>query len=122
FSGLTEVVVTATRSSANLQDVGISLSAFSSQALIQRGVRDSTDLAMLAPGLQFTDPGGSPVAGLISIRGVSQNDFAGHIEPANAYYIDEIYQPSNATSVQRLFDVERVEILKGPQGTLFGRN
>src|SRR5690606_22141650 len=75
-----------------------------------------------APGLQFTDPGGSPVAGLISIRGVSQNDFAGHIEPANAYYIDEIYQPSNATSVQRLFDVERVEILKGPQGTLFGRN
>jgi len=122
FGGLTEIIVTATRSSANLQDVGISLSAFSSQDLIARGVRDSTDLALLAPGLQFADPGGSPIAGLISIRGVSQNDFAGHIEPANAYYIDEVYQPSNATSVQRLFDVERVEILKGPQGTLFGRN
>lgn len=122
IGGLTEIVVTATRSSANLQDVGITLSAFSSQDLVARGVRDSTDLALLAPGLQFTDPGGSPIAGLMSIRGVSQNDFAGHIEPANAYYIDEVYQPSNATSVQRLFDVERVEILKGPQGTLFGRN
>lgn len=122
IGGLTEIVVTATRSSANLQDVGISLSAFSSDDLAQRGVRDSTDLALLTPGLQFADPGGSPIAGLISIRGVSQNDFAGHIEPANAYYIDEVYQPSNATSVQRLYDVERVEVLKGPQGTLFGRN
>lgn len=119
---LVEVVVTATRREASAQDVGIALSAFSGDVLIDRGVRDSTDLAALTPGLQFTDPGGSPVAGLISIRGVSQNDFAGHIEPANAYYIDEVYQPSNASSVQQLYDVERVEVLKGPQGTLFGRN
>jgi iron complex outermembrane receptor protein len=120
--GLEEIIVTATRREANVQDIPIAVTALSGDRLIAAGVRNSIDLAALTPGLQFTDPGGSPVAGLISIRGVSQNDFAGHIEPANAYYIDEVYQPSSASSVQQLFDVSRVEVLKGPQGTLFGRN
>ncbi|MFC3052106.1 TonB-dependent receptor [Kordiimonas pumila] len=117
-----EIVVTATRRAANIQDVAIAVTAHSGDRLIELGMRNTTDLAAMTPGLQFTAPGGPPVAGLISIRGVSQNDFAGHIEPANAFYIDEVYQPSNATSVQELFDVARVEVLKGPQGTLFGRN
>ncbi|MDR6832438.1 MULTISPECIES: TonB-dependent receptor [unclassified Sphingopyxis] len=120
--GLDDIIVTATRREANVQDIPIAVTALSGNRLIEAGITSSTDLAALTPGLQFTDPGGSPVAGLISIRGVSQNDFAGHIEPANAYYIDEVYQPSNATSVQQLYDVSRVEVLKGPQGTLFGRN
>ncbi len=120
--GLDDIIVTATRREANVQDIPIAVTALSGDRLIASGVRSSIDLANVTPGLQFTDPGGSPVAGLISIRGVSQNDFAGHIEPANAYYIDEVYQPSNASSVQQLYDVARVEVLKGPQGTLFGRN
>jgi len=117
-----DIVVTATRRAANVQDVSIAVTALAGDRLTELGLRNSTDLAAMTPGLQFTAPGGPPVAGLISIRGVSQNDFAGHIEPANAYYIDEVYQPSNASSVQELFDVSRVEVLKGPQGTLFGRN
>ncbi|WP_421729607.1 TonB-dependent receptor [Brevundimonas sp.] len=117
-----DIVVTATRREANVQDIGIAVTAISGEQLTQMGVRDSTDLAAVTPGLQFTAPGGSPVAGLISIRGVSQNDFAGHIEPANAFYVDEVYQPSSASSVQQLYDLSRVEVLKGPQGTLFGRN
>lgn len=120
--GLDEIIVTATRREANVQDIPIAVTALSGDRLIAAGVRSSIDIAALTPGLQFTDPGGNPVAGLISIRGVSQNDFAGHIEPANAYYIDEVYQPSNASSVQQLYDINRVEVLKGPQGTLFGRN
>jgi len=117
-----EIVVTATRRAANVQDIGIAVTALGGERLAELGMRSSTDLAAMTPGLQFTAPGGPPIAGLISIRGVSQNDFAGHIEPANAFYIDEVYQPSNATSVQELFDISRVEVLKGPQGTLFGRN
>lgn len=117
-----EIVVTATRRAANIQDIAIAVTAHSGERLAELGLRNTTDLAAMTPGLQFTAPGGPPVAGLISIRGVSQNDFAGHIEPANAFYVDEVYQPSNATSVQELFDISRVEVLKGPQGTLFGRN
>ncbi len=121
-STLEEVVVTATRRETNLQNVGIAISAFSGRELIDQGVYQTTDLAAVTPGLQFSEPGGSPVAGLLAIRGVSQNDFAGHIEPANAFYMDQVYQPSNAASVQEFYDVNRVEVLKGPQGTLFGRN
>ena len=106
-----EIVVTATRRAANVQDIGIAVTALGGDRLTELGLRNSTDLAAMTPGLQFTAPGGPPVAGLVSIRGVSQNDFAGHIEPANAFYVDEVYQPSNATSVQELFDVSRVEVL-----------
>lgn len=120
--GIEEIIVTATRRAASVQDVSISVTAISGDRLQDLGLTDTTDLAAMTPGLQFVAPGGPPVAGLISIRGVSQNDFAGHIEPANAFYIDEVYQPSSGTSVQQLYDVDRVEVLKGPQGTLFGRN
>lgn len=66
--------------------------------------------------------GGSELTGLVSIRGVSQNDFTAHLESPNALYIDDYYQPSAANGVQQFYDVERIEVLKGPQGTLFGRN
>ena len=92
-----DIVVTATRREANVQDIGIAVTAISGEQLTQMGVRDSTDLAAVTPGLQFTAPGGSPVAGLISIRGVSQNDFAGHIEPANA-----LLRRRSLSAVQRI--------------------
>lgn len=120
--GINEIVVTATRSEAKLQDVGIAISAFTGRTLRDLAVTSTEELTAITPGLQLSLGGGSPIVGLLSIRGVSQNDFAGHIEAPNAFYVDEVYQPSISTSVQQLYDVQRVEVLKGPQGTLFGRN
>lgn len=119
--GLGEIIVTATRREADVQRIGIAVSAMSAETLEKYSVSDANELTALVPGFSYTDTG-SPVVGLISIRGVSQNDFAGHLEAPNTFYIDEVYLPAiSATSLQ-FFDVSRVEILKGPQGTLFGRN
>jgi iron complex outermembrane receptor protein len=119
---LEEVVVTATRRETNLQDTGLSITAFSAQRLRDENVVRFDDVALQTPGLQFTSAGPSALVGLISIRGVAQNDFAAHLESANALYVDDVYRPSTNGNIQNLFDIERVEIIKGPQGTLFGRN
>nr|WP_277602453.1 TonB-dependent receptor [Parahaliea mediterranea] len=119
---LEEVVVTATRREANIQDTGISVTAITGDALKQMNITDTELLTMVTPGLMFQNGGGSPLVGLVSIRGVAQNDFAGHIESPNALYLDEVYQSSISTNSIKLFDIERVEVLRGPQGTLFGRN
>ncbi|MEM1153596.1 MAG: TonB-dependent receptor [Pseudomonadota bacterium] len=119
---LEEVVVTATRREANVQDMGISVSAFTGAELEQLNITDTDMLTLVTPGLMFQNGGGAPLVGLVSIRGVSQNDFAGHIESPNALYIDEVYQPSISTNSIKMYDLSRVEVLRGPQGTLFGRN
>ncbi|MCB1729938.1 MAG: TonB-dependent receptor [Halieaceae bacterium] len=121
-AALEEVVVTATRRSVSLQDTGISVSAFSGAELEQLNITDTDMLTLVTPGLMFQNGGGAPLVGLVAIRGVSQNDFAGHIESPNALYVDEVYQPSISTNSIKMYDLERVEILRGPQGTLFGRN
>jgi iron complex outermembrane receptor protein len=117
-----EVVVTATRRQESLQDIGVSVTAFSGEDLRQMNVTRTDDLTNMTPGLQFTMAGGGPLVGLLSIRGVAQNDFASHLEAANTMYIDDVYRPSIGSNLQGFFDTERVEVLKGPQGTLFGRN
>ncbi|WP_138378910.1 TonB-dependent receptor [Luteithermobacter gelatinilyticus] len=119
---LEEITVTAQKRSQNLQDVGIAVSAFSGDQLKSLGMVDTADIAAHTPGLLFTQPGGSQLIGLPAIRGVSQNDFAPHQETPNALYVDEAYVSFVAGNSQYMFDVERVEVLKGPQGTLFGRN
>lgn len=121
-AALEEVVVTATRREANVQDMGISVSAFSGAELEQLNITDTDMLTVVTPGLMFQNGGGAPLVGLVSIRGVSQNDFAGHIESPNALYVDEVYQPSISTNSIKMYDLNRVEVLRGPQGTLFGRN
>lgn len=119
---LEEVVVTATRREINLQDTGISVTALSGAALEQFNVTDTDMLTMVTPGLMLQNGGGAPLVGLVSIRGVAQNDFAGHIESPNALYLDEVYQSSISTNSIKMYDISRVEVLRGPQGTLFGRN
>ena len=117
-----EIVVTANRREESAQRVGIAVSSFTGDSLEARGVVDTIDLGSITPGLVIASAGGAELAGLVSIRGVSQNDFTGQIESPNAFYIDEFYQPSASASIQQLYDIQRVEVLKGPQGTLFGRN
>ena len=120
-SQLAEVVVTAQRREQNLQDVGISVSAFSGETLKNLGVDSSIDVARLTPGVHVS----GSLAGESSnftIRGVTQSDYNDAIEAPVAVYVDDTYIPSLQGQSFGLFDIQRVEILKGPQGTLFGRN
>ncbi len=116
-----EIVVTAQRREQNIQDVGISMTAFSGRQVQELGLIESTDIANLTPGVSISASAGGQ-SRQFSIRGVTQNDFADHTEPPNAVYIDEGYIAAPQGQVFALFDLERVEVLKGPQGTLFGRN
>jgi iron complex outermembrane receptor protein len=118
---LEEIVVTAQKREENLQDVGISVSAWSGDQLRALGVKESFDVALITPGVHT----GGALAGQNSqftIRGVVQNDFNDIVEAPNAVYIDEGYVANSNAQTFATLDIERVEILKGPQGTLFGRN
>lgn len=117
---LEEIVVTAQKREQNLQDVGVSVSAFSGDQMKALGVTNTTEITQQVPGLQVNT--WSPTLTTFNLRGVSQNNFTDNLEAPVAVYSDGVYIGSmNAISGQ-LFDVERVEVLRGPQGTLFGRN
>lgn len=118
---LEEVVVTAQKRAQNAQDVGISLSAISGTDLQAVGAVAATDITKSMPAVVMTQPNG-PSSFSLSIRGVTQNDFADHQESPAAIYIDEVYISQMAGLAFSLFDMDRVEVLRGPQGTLFGRN
>ena len=117
---LEEVVVTAQKREQDAQDIGIAVSAFSGEQLNALGVADAADLADMTAGVSINMEYGT--APTFTIRGVSVNDFAATTPPAAAVYLDGVYKASNVNSGVQLFDVERIEILKGPQGTLWGRN
>lgn len=113
-----EIVVTAQKREENLQDVPISVQAFSGEKLDALGVKNVVDLPRITPGLVLTE-----TIGYVStyIRGLGSDAFA-FADPSVAIYIDGIYNPSATTATQDFGPVERIEVLKGPQGTLFGRN
>ncbi len=119
---LDEIVVTAQKREENLQDVGIAVTAFSGNQLKELGMADIDDLDTHTPGLIVTAFGGVPAITVITVRGVSQNDFTDHNEGPNAVYLDGAYTSFLGGIGMQMFDVERVEVLRGPQGTLFGRN
>ncbi len=114
-----EVVVTAQKREEKLQDVPISIQAFSGEAIAARGVENTYQLGQVVPSLQFTDVAGFT---LIFLRGIGTDNFIPSADPSIATYIDGIYVPQGHTEAQSLGNVQRVEVLKGPQGTLFGRN
>ena len=120
-AGLEEVVVTAQKRAQNAQSVGISISAISGAELQASGASAATDITKSMPAVVMTQPNG-PSSFSLSIRGVTQNDFADHQESPAAIYLDEVYISQMAGLAFSLFDVDRVEVLRGPQGTLFGRN
>ncbi len=119
---LEEIVVTAQKRAQSVQDVGIAVTAYTSDQLKALGYDNAQQITAQAPGVTTIQPNG-PSSFFISIRGVSQNDFSGdHQESPVAIYIDEAYISAASGAGFQLFDMERVEILRGPQGTLFGRN
>jgi len=123
--GLEEVTVTARKTSENLQVVPIAVSAFSVESLESKGLSNLAQIADFAPNvtLDFTSPISGASSALVAfIRGIGQSDFAINFEPGVGVYVDGVYYARTIGSVIDLLDLERIEVLKGPQGTLFGRN
>jgi iron complex outermembrane receptor protein len=122
---LEEVVVTATKSATNLRDVPIAISAFTGADLREQGVSNVDALGRLVPGVNLdtsTAFSGSRSVLSASIRGIGLDDFALNLDPAVGIYIDGVYLARTIGANSQLLDVDRVEVLRGPQGTLFGSN
>jgi iron complex outermembrane receptor protein len=122
---LEEVVVTAQKRSQNVQNVPIAITAFTADALKSKGITDIHQLSNLTPNVNLDS--GAPFSGdssvlSASIRGIGQDDFAFNLDPGVGVYLDGVYLARTIGANQNLLDVDRIEILKGPQGTLFGRN
>ncbi len=122
---LEEVVVTAERREENIQTVPITVTAFSAETMQSRNLVDIKSLGDLTPGVNLD--AGAPFSGdrsvlSASIRGIGQDDFAFNLNPGVGVYVDGVFLARTIGANQNLLDVDRVEILKGPQGTLFGAN
>jgi len=117
---LEEVIVTAQKRAQSSQDVGMAITATGGETLKDMGVTNPADLSMVTPGLTFSDAGsGAPV---YSLRGVGFYDTAAQAAATVGVYLDETAIPYPVMTKGAMFDVERVEVLKGPQGTLYGLN
>ncbi|MGQ0619764.1 MAG: TonB-dependent receptor [Panacagrimonas sp.] len=114
-----EIVVSAQKREENVRDVPISIQAFGGEDLAARGIENTRQLDRVVPSLQFASIAAFP---LVFIRGLGSDNFVPSADPSIATYIDGIYVPNGAASVHSLSNIGRVEVLKGPQGTLFGRN
>ena len=113
---LGDVIVTATKRAESIQDVPLSITAVSGEKLEQRGITDVLSLDRAVPGLVIENSGNDPKP---IIRGAG---VAGTTDIAVPFYIDGVYQPQSGQGLVSFLDLDRVEVLKGPQGTLFGRN
>ena len=118
---LEEVVVTAQKREQSLQDVGVSVTAVTGELARVLGVLDAKSIAKVAPGVIFDSTAGGSVNANLVIRGVSQSDFSSNQESPNSIYIDDVYISSSSAVAFPLYDLARIEVLRGPQGTLFGR-
>ncbi|RME61889.1 MAG: TonB-dependent receptor, partial [Alphaproteobacteria bacterium] len=116
-----EILVTAQKREQSAQDVGIAITTVSGEQLRRLGLTNAQEVTALAPGVSTLQPNGEANYA-IGIRGVANNDFTTNVESPVAVYVDEVYISQMSGAGFLLFDVDRVEILRGPQGTLFGRN
>ncbi len=116
---LEEIIVTATRREASMQDIPMSIAAYSSDVLRDSGVHNIQDLQMLAAGLQIQMVGAQAN---VTLRGVGAQQGAVGAESGVAVHRDGVYVKQRPEIAMGFFDIERVEVLRGPQGTLYGRN
>ncbi len=117
-----EIIVTAQKRAEPLQETPVSVTAFSGRTIEALGFRQSVDITAQTPNFSVGYPNGDTGVPAMFIRGVGLNDFAVLNQGPIASYVDETYISSNAAQIFQLLDVERVEVLRGPQGTLYGRN
>lgn len=121
-TGLEDVIVTARRTSESMQRTPLAVSAFSGETLDRQGVMQTTDLQGAVPNLNIVQGRGSSNATNIYIRGIGQPDALQTFDPAVGVYIDDVYYARIRGTQFDLLDLERVEVLRGPQGTLYGKN
>ncbi len=119
---LDEIIVTATKRAQKLSDVGVSVTSVSGDALAAMGITDSVGITATVPNLVNASVFGPGSNTNFAIRGISQNDFNDGTESPIATYVDDVYLVPTGAGSFPLYDMERVEVLRGPQGTLFGRN
>ena len=115
-----DIVVTANKREQNLNDVGLSVTAISGEALAERRITSVQDIAAAIPGLKFAESGaGTPI---YTLRGIGFNEESLGVYPSVSVYTDEVPLPFPVLALRAAIDLERIEALKGPQGTLFGQN
>lgn len=120
YAQIEEVVVTAQKREQNLQDVPIAISAVSQEVLDQTGINTITEVIPMVPGLTGSDYG--LATNTWAIRGIGSNDWTIGSEPSVGVFVDDAYVGRNIFATTNFFDINRIEVVKGPQGTLFGRN
>jgi len=116
---LEEIIVVATKREQSMQDVPITMLSHSGEMLTNKGIENLTELSEVVPGLNINTGSGTTI---VMLRGVGTSAVTAGNEPSVATYIDEVYNAAPTANLSDFKDVERVEVLKGPQGTLFGRN
>ena len=118
--GVGDIIVTAQKREQNLNDVGLTVNAVTADTLMRQGVTNAADLAKIVPGFVYVEtPTGSPV---YTLRGIGYVDETLSASPAVSVYVDEVPLPFSTMARAAALDLERIEVLKGPQGTLFGEN
>ena len=120
-----EIIVTAQKREESLQDTPVAVTAFTETAIEARGLDDISKIANFTPNLVFDTT--SPISGLSSgaiafVRGIGNSDFSLTTDPGVGIYVDGVYMSRSAGGVLDVLDIERIKVLRGPQGTLFGRN
>ncbi len=116
------ITITSTRRTQNIQAVPIAVTAITAEGLAARGISDVKDIQQVAPSLVVTDSNSTTNGGVIRIRGVGTSGNNPGLESAVGTFIDGVYRSRAGLAMQDLIDIERVEVLRGPQGTLFGKN
>jgi iron complex outermembrane recepter protein len=119
---LAEVIVTAERRSEKAQDVPVAITALSAADMEQRGVRQASDIAAAVPNLTVASAYGDEAQPSFALRGVTTDDFSENQSSPIAMYVDEVYKSVGALQALQVYDLDRVEVLRGPQGTLYGKN
>jgi iron complex outermembrane recepter protein len=119
---LEEIVVTAQRRSERLQDVPVAVTALSASDLEDLGVRKAGDITSSVPNMLLNLPYGPEAQPTFTLRGVTTQDYSQNQSSPIAMYVDEVYKPVGAVQALQTYDLDRVEVLRGPQGTLYGKN
>lgn len=119
---LEEVTVTAQKREQSLQEVPVAVTAFNEDSLVENGVSDLSDIQKLTPNTTLQVSRGTNSTLTAYIRGIGQQDPLWGFEPGVGIYVDDIYVARPQGAVMDVFDVERIEVLRGPQGTLYGKN